>query len=71
MLNGRSARYFDVNMMTEETCAKLETLNAIVEEERLTTLIDKVYPVEQFREAHDHVYAGHKRGNVVIRWKRV
>jgi len=69
VLNGRAAQYFDVGMMTEVSREKLETLNVIVDEGRLTTLMDRVYPVEQFREAHDHAYSGHKRGNVVIRWK--
>ena len=62
----QDAKFCSVESMTEESSKKLQTLNAIVEAGHLKTLIDKVYPLDQYKEAHEHVYAGHKRGNVVI-----
>lgn len=58
--------FLSINNPTNETCEKLETLNGIVLKGGLKTLIDKVYPMEEFRQAHQHVYDGHKNGNVVV-----
>jgi NADPH:quinone reductase-like Zn-dependent oxidoreductase len=65
----KDAKFCSVESLTDESSKKLQTLNAIVESGHLKTLIDKVYPLDQYREAHEHVYAGHKRGNVVIDMK--
>lgn len=65
----KDAKFCSVESITEESSKKLQTLNAIVEAGHLKTLIDKVYSLDQYREAHEHVYAGHKRGNVVIDMK--
>lgn len=61
-----SGKYFTVTSFTTEDAKRFEDVNKMIEEEKLTTLIDKVYPLSEFREAHDHTYSGHKCGNVVI-----
>lgn len=48
------------------TLENLKLLVKLAEEGTLKTVIDSVYPLDQIVEAHRHVDAGHKRGNVVI-----
>ncbi len=43
------------------------TIKEMLAANKLKTVIDKVYSLEQIQEAHKYVDAGHKRGNVVVR----
>jgi NADPH:quinone reductase-like Zn-dependent oxidoreductase len=59
-------KYLSVMSPTKESVSRLMELNKIIESKSLQTLIDAVYPLNQFKEAHAHTYGGHKEGNVVI-----
>jgi len=61
-----SGKYYTTWSATQEDTKRLESINTIIDEGNLKTLIDKVYPTSEFREAHARTYGGHKRGNVVI-----
>ena len=54
---------------TSEKIKSLITINDIIKKGKLTTVIDKVYQLSNYKEAHEHVYSKHKVGNVVIKIK--
>ena len=50
-----------------ETRAQLEQLKTLFEEGRLQPVIDRVYTLDEIREAHRYVDTERKKGNVVLR----
>lgn len=62
-----SAKYLSIKAPTKESIVRLEELNAIIEEGKLTTLIDSVFELEEYKQAHELTYSGHKTGNVVLK----
>jgi len=49
-----------------ESKAKLNYLCERAEAKDIKSVIDKIYPLSQIVEAHRHVDAGHKKGNLVL-----
>lgn len=62
--------YLSIKSITKEDKRRLEHLNKMLAMGTLKTVIDQTYPVAAFREAHRHVYDGHKTGNVLIEFSR-
>lgn len=50
----------------EERMRDLIQIRDLIEKEKLTTVIDQVYPLARIQEAQTYVDLGHKRGNVIV-----
>lgn len=55
-----------VNSIVSEKLSYLNQLLNMIDEQKLTIVIDRTYTFSQMVEAHEYVEKGHKRGNVVI-----
>jgi NADPH:quinone reductase-like Zn-dependent oxidoreductase len=60
-------KYLTIKSPTTENLTRLAFLNKLLSEGKLITIIDKVYSLDEFREAHRKVYDGHKSGNIVLK----
>ncbi len=65
-----NGKYLSVKSLTKEMSSRIEILNQLLSLNKIKTLIDKVYKIKDFKEAHDHVYGKHKVGNVLIEIKK-
>ena len=59
-------RFVSVRSSTTENLADLWSIRDLLEAGSLRAVIDRTYPLEAIREAHEYVEQGHKKGNVVI-----
>jgi NADPH:quinone reductase-like Zn-dependent oxidoreductase len=62
----RDGVFLSVNGSSDILPKDLDFLREVIDEGKLTAVIDRCYPLEQIAEAHRYVEAGHKRGNAVI-----
>ncbi len=59
-------RFVSVRSRTSENVADLWYIRDLLEAGSLRAVIDRTYPLEAVREAHDYIEQGHNKGNVVI-----
>jgi NADPH:quinone reductase-like Zn-dependent oxidoreductase len=62
-------KFLSIKTPTKEMQDRLDYMNELMSDGHIVSLIDYDYPLELFREAHDHVYSKHKVGNVTIIFK--
>jgi NADPH:quinone reductase-like Zn-dependent oxidoreductase len=65
-LLAHGGRFVSVRSSTTEDLADLWFVRDLLESGSLHAVIDRTYPLEAIREAHEYVEQGHKKGNVVI-----
>ncbi len=51
----------------EQRMRDFEKIKNLIATNKLKTVIDKVYALDQIQEAHKYVDTGHKRGNVIVK----
>jgi NADPH:quinone reductase-like Zn-dependent oxidoreductase len=63
---GENGEFISTRSSTKELVELLDEIRIMIEDGKLTTVIDKQYPLEQTIEAYKYVKTGRKKGNVVI-----
>jgi len=63
----KNGKFLSARSSTNETNEKLEFLKELIESGKLTSVIDRSYPLDKVPEAYHYVSKGHKIGNVVIK----
>lgn len=67
LTGGKKARFAASGLKSDvELRALLAELVGMFQEGKLKTVIDRQFPLEKLAAAHQHIAAGHKKGNVVI-----
>tara|TARA_B000000557_G_scaffold234139_1_gene209092 strand:- start:836 stop:1741 length:906 start_codon:yes stop_codon:yes gene_type:complete len=61
-----NGKYKTTKSPSSEKIERLKKINQIIKEGKLITVIDKVYKLQNYKEAHEHVYSKHKIGNVIV-----
>jgi NADPH:quinone reductase-like Zn-dependent oxidoreductase len=62
-----NGRFSSIKSPTKEDRNRLAHLNTMASNSNLKIIIDHIYNFDQYRQAHKHVYDGHKSGNVLIK----
>ena len=62
-----NGKYKTTKSPSSEKIERLKKINQIIKEGKLITVIDKVYKLQNYKEAHEHVYSKHKIGNVIVK----
>jgi NADPH:quinone reductase-like Zn-dependent oxidoreductase len=62
-----SERKFVPGARPDTTGQDLTLLAGLIEQRKLRTVVDRIYPLEAIVEAHRFVDEGHKKGGVVVR----
>ena len=67
IIGGKKAKFEATGANSEEKLRNLlEQIVKIFNAGKLTTVIDRQYPLEKLGEAHRYIATGRKKGNVVI-----
>jgi NADPH:quinone reductase-like Zn-dependent oxidoreductase len=63
----QQGNYVTVSSMLPKGEHDLAFLKGLAESGKLRTVIDRIYPFQEIREAHKYVQTFHKKGNVIIK----
>lgn len=62
----KGGTFVSVKMMTKEKSVHLLKIKELTEKDKLKPFIDKIYPLEEIKAAHEYVETSRKKGNLVI-----